>query len=177
MDSATWKQRIVEMAYIKSEIYRLDRKGKWEYHFPAVAATVAEVLAAEQILGESLPPHYRTFLLHANGWRSFWQSADLFGTHQLLGGPERESAAALLGYLDDEGVLADLGLRVGELLPVAAKRDDLDLFVIGRQSSPIPGVVIWFAGDEIDRYPDFDEYFLAMMAYNHRRLQIMQQEA
>jgi hypothetical protein len=36
--------------------------------------------------------------------------------------------------------------------------------------SAVPGVVIWFAGYEIERFANFDEYFLAMMDYNRREL-------
>lgn len=35
-----------------------------------------------------------------------------------------------------------------------------------KEDTKNPGVVIWFAGEEIDRFTSFKEYFLAMMDYN-----------
>jgi hypothetical protein len=40
----------------------------------------------------------------------------------------------------------------------------------------MPGVVIWFAGEEIDRFFDFDEFFLAMVEYNRRELEDMKEQ-
>jgi hypothetical protein len=45
------------------------------------------------------------------------------------------------------------------------------LFVISRPQSHNPGVVIWFAGDEIDRFPNFEEFFLAMAGFNRAELE------
>ncbi|MFL2443764.1 SMI1/KNR4 family protein, partial [Bacillus thuringiensis serovar israelensis] len=33
-----------------------------------------------------------------------------------------------------------------------------------------PGEIIWFAGEEIDRFENFDEYFLAMIDYNREEI-------
>ena len=56
------------------------------------------------------------------------------------------------------------------ILPIAATPIDLDLFVMARRSTSCPGTVIWLAGREIDRFPDFREYFLAMMDYNRQEV-------
>jgi hypothetical protein len=42
--------------------------------------------------------------------------------------------------------------------------------VIARRSAAAPGTVIWFEGTEIDRYPTFDDFFLAMIEYNRREV-------
>ena len=81
-----------------------------------------------------------------------------------------EYAMSILGILDDENVLAFSGFSKVELLPIAATLDSRDLHVITRATSRQPGVVIWYSGEEIDRYPNFEEYFLAMTDYN--RLEI-----
>jgi hypothetical protein len=118
---------------------------------------------------------YRTFLLHANGWPAFYQTVDLLGADDLTGGKRFEHAAEMLGYVE-EGVLADAGLRRNDLLPIAASPVDLDLFVITRPSSARPGVVIWLAGTEVDLFPSFSEYFLAMIDYNRLEVQELTQD-
>ncbi len=35
-----------------------------------------------------------------------------------------------------------------------------------RRSAATPGVIIWLAGSEVDRFPDFNEFFAAMVDYN-----------
>lgn len=46
-----------------------------------------------------------------------------------------------------------------------------------RRSNPSPGMVIWFAGSEIERFPSFREYFLAMVDYNQRVVQRLESGA
>jgi hypothetical protein len=58
------------------------------------------------------------------------------------------------------------GLRPSDVLPIAVSQDSIDVFVISRQHTQKPGEVVWLAGEVIDRFPHFDEYFLAMVDYN-----------
>ena len=51
-------------------------------------------------------------------------------------------------------------------MPISATEFDRDVFAITRPESPSPGIVVWFAGEEIERFATFDEYFLAMIEYN-----------
>jgi len=44
-----------------------------------------------------------------------------------------------------------------------------------RPLSHAPGTVIWLAGEEIDRYPTFTEYFLAMIEYNRLLVKDLQE--
>jgi hypothetical protein len=124
-------------------------------------------------LGEGLDPAYRAFLLHGDGWPAFYQTVDLFGSEDLMGSERFDHAAEMLSYVD-EAVLAAGALRRDELLPIAASPVDLDLFVITRRSAPQPGMVVWLAGSEVDRFPTFDEYFLAMVDYNRLEVQHLQ---
>ena len=48
---------------------------------------------------------------------------------------------------------------------------DLDLLVMQRRSAAEPGTVVWFAGAEVDRYPTFDDFFLAVIEYNVREIE------
>ncbi len=56
---------------------------------------------------------------------------------------------------------------------LAASPVDRHLFVMTRKSAPQPGVVVWFDGAEVDRFPSFDEFFLAMMDYNREEIQAL----
>lgn len=59
-------------------------------------------------------------------------------------------------------------MKRAHLLPIAATEQDLDLFAMTAPGSPRPGEVIWFAGNEVQRFSSFDEYFLAMQDLNRR---------
>lgn len=170
MADRDWRQRIVDLVSIKQAIHERDTKGLWEYRLPGVAASEEQLAEVEAKLGEVLDPGYRSFLSFGDGWPAFYQTVDLFGHADLLGSERFDHASEMLGYVEDS-VLESAGFGREELLPIAATPVDLDLFVMTRRSTATPGVVIWLAGYEVDRFPDFDEYFLAMMDYNRRELQ------
>ena len=75
----------------------------------------------------------------------------------------------LLTVIDDD-VLKESGVVRQELLPIAVTEFDKDLFVLCLPNSSRPGEIIWFAGEEIDRFKNFDEYFLAMVDYNREEI-------
>jgi hypothetical protein len=176
MEMTDWKQRIVELVLVKQKLAELDTKGLWQHRLPAVAATEVKLRAVEAYLGEALDPAYRAFLLHADGWPAFYQSVDLFGSDDLMGSDRSRHAAEMLDFVED-AVLATSRLRREDLLPIAASPVDTDLFVMMRQSASHPGGVVWLAGSEIDRFPSFDEYFLAMVDYNRLEVQHLRSAA
>ena len=52
-------------------------------------------------------------------------------------------------------------------LSPGAPRNGSGVFAIRRASSKRPGAVTWYdAQAEIDTFPDFEEFFLAMIDYN-----------
>lgn len=164
-----WRPEIVHLVQIKQAIDDADTAGLWEYHLPKVRVGDKELDEVERHLGIHLDPDYRTFLSYANGWPFFFQSVDLFGTDDLLGSPTFEYANEMLGAVEPI-VYEQAGLERGAVLPIAATTVDLDLFVMpvvdGQQVPP----VVWIAGGEIDRFPTFDDYVLAMIEYNVREL-------
>jgi len=164
-----WKERIVELVLVKQAI---DERGSglWEYRLPGLAATPEQLAAVEARLGEPLDAGFRAFLEHAGGWPAFWQTVDLLGPDDLLGSERGQHAIEMLGFVEHD-VLEAGGLRRQDLLPIAASRVDLDLFVMTRRSSRSPGSVIWLAGSEIERWSSFDDFFLAMIDYNRLELQ------
>ena len=54
-------------------------------------------------------------------------------------------------------------------MPFAVSADDTDVFLISREDSHAPGRVLWFAGGLVESFPDFGEWFLAMIDYNRRQ--------
>lgn len=164
-----WKREIVVAHMVKQKTAEVDVTGIWSYHFPEVAATEGTISSVERELGFRFDEHYRNFLGHADGWKAFYQAVDIFGASDFLGGPRKTRADELFVSLES---LEDLcGFSRDELLPVAVSMDDVDLFVVTKPTSHEPGIVFWFACQVIDKFPDFDEWFLSMVDYNRRQYQ------
>ena len=171
--SEDWKNRIVTMTYVKQELMKLDKKGIWPHYFPELAANEDDLSKTEEALGCKIDPHYAEFLKMANGWKGFFQTVDLFGTKELSNPSIMQYVFSLFDSIEDS-VIESTGFFRDDLIPFAATRFDRDLFVIARPTSRDQGTVIWFAGEEIDRYPNFTEYFLAMIDYNRLLVKQMQ---
>ena len=160
-----WVQEIAKLIYVKQVLADVDSTKLWPHNLPSVAASADQIDAVEKTLGFSLDRKYADFLLHADGWCGFYQTVDLFGTSDLLGSQKMGAAMELVQAIDDD-VLSAAGVQRGELQPIAATTVDRDLFVLTLPDSKTPGNVLWFAGELIDKFPDFEEFFLAMMDYN-----------
>ena len=168
-DSDGWQELIIEMVAIKQLLAEADPRALWPHHLPAVAANEDSIRHAEQAVGEALDPLYRDFLHRADGWRGFFQNVDLFSTRDLIGSERGLHATKMMETLESVA-LHESRLRREWLLPIAASMTDLDLFVLTRRTAPKPGLVVWFAGGEIDRFANFREYFLAMIDYNRNEV-------
>jgi len=163
------------MAYVKQRLQEVDEECLWPWHFPEVAATEEQLRSVETYLGHDLDVRYRLFLMHANGWQSFYHDVDLFGTEDLLGNLKMSRACKLLDAIGDIPG-KDYTLFRREVLPIAVSENDIDLFVIVLPPSPLAGTILWLAGYEVDRFPNFDEYFLAMVDYNREEIQDLVRE-
>lgn len=173
MMNEEWQDRIVAMVYVKQELMKLDVDEIWPHHLPELAASEETLRKTEAQLGFRIDQDYREFLKMANGWKGFLQTIDLFGTQELSGSTMMQYAQSLLDSIEDD-VIKSSGFPREALLPIAATKYDKDLFVMTRPTSHAPGTVIWFAGEEIDRYPNFTEYFLAMIEYNRQLVKDVQ---
>ena len=165
-----WKKEIVVAGLVQEETAKLDIQKQWDYYLPNVAATERDLLRTETILEHPLDPRYREFLKYANGWRCFYQRVDLFGTEDLGNGVSMQMAYLLLDAIAAES-LGNSRLARADLLPIAVSSTDVDLFVMTHPASSDPGIVIWFAGYEVQRFVRFDDFFLAMVDYNRLRYQ------
>lgn len=170
-----WKREIVIAHLIKQKTSELDVNRLWEYPFPEVAASEGSVIFVEQKIGFSLDKSHREFLLHADGWKSFWHAADILGTSDFLGGRLYDYATDLLKSL--ENLSAICGFQRSELLPIAVSTNSIDLFAISTSNSHRPGVVFWFAGQLIEEFKNFEEWFLSMVDYNRFEYQQFEKEA
>jgi hypothetical protein len=165
-----WKKEIAVGWLVKQAMMELDKHKVFPYHLPEVAASESQILEAERQIGHTLDASYKAFLRHANGWQSFWQTSDLFGTDDLIRGKRKDNGEFSLSMLD-EGVIAKCKFKRQDLLPISVTPFDRDVFVITRPNSPSPGIVIWFAGEEVERFLTFDDYFLAMVEYGRQNIQ------
>jgi hypothetical protein len=171
-----WKEQIAIAWLVKQACMELDKKNIFSYHLPNLAATEESIVLAEKKLGCRLDEKYRAFLQHADGWPCFWHNVDLFGTNDLIEGVKKETGEFALSMLDEE-VLTKSGVKRHELLPIAATPVDKDLFVITKPSCRTPGSVLWFAGEEVERFKSFDDFFIAMTEYSRGDIQWFQKQA
>ena len=162
-----WRLDIVTAVAVDQALMRVDLDGLWEYTMPEFHAPDEDIVNAEERLGFRLPEQYRSFLQYANGWKYFLQDVNLFGTSDLLGGELHDEAEELLDVAKE--VLPPLDYDLDCFFPIAASMTQIDLFVIGKVGSPWEGQVIWIAGDIIDEYESFLEYFRSMVAYNKKQ--------
>lgn len=158
-----WQEEIVRAVMVHQALREHDHHGLWQYALPRVAATEAQIQRLEAGLGRPLMADHRQFLLHANGWPSFYQDVSLLGTADFAGGALADVLRAQLDVLRDLGAVpfdAEAGLIV------AGSETQADMFIQDLSS----GRVFWFAGELIDEFPSFSEFFLAMVDYNRQQL-------
>ncbi|MED4461925.1 SMI1/KNR4 family protein [Metabacillus fastidiosus] len=153
------------MMTVRQEMQKYDKKKLWDYYLPETAAAESEIMEAENCLGFFLDPYYKEFLKHANGWKGFSQTIDLFGTEELCQSGDMEYANMILNAIENS-LIEESSFSQDQLLPIAATKMDKDLFVLTKWNSPSPGIVIWFAGEEVERFNNFKQLFLAMIDYN-----------
>ena len=173
--SVDWKKEISILVYIKQIMSDLDNDHLWQYHLPEVAASEIDIITLEKHLGFKLDSQYAGFLRHANGWRCFYQSVDLFGTRELLNSEIYKQAKLMLDAIDENAMKVS-ELQKDDLLPIGATTLDMDMFFLGKPSSKHSGEIFWFTGQEIDRYPDFDEFYFAMVDYNRAEVEDLKNE-
>jgi hypothetical protein len=166
-----WKSEIVKGVLIDQRLQEVDTRGIWSYCLPEVAASRDEIAAMERDMRITLDPEYKDFLLHANGWKKFYQDVDIFGTSELSGAGLMSVAREQLDAVEPADFQENVGLAMADVLPIAASRTQTDTFLLALPGSAAPGSVIWFAGYTIERFPGFDEFYLSMLDYNRRRIQ------
>lgn len=164
-----WPKEIARMAFIKHRLSEADNQKIWPYYLPELAATNEDILNVESFLGEEIDKLYFNFLLYSNGWKGFCQYVDLFGVPELMGRDPMPYALDLLSIIEDS-YFSQKGISRQDLIPIAATLIDKDIFLLGKVESRISGQIIWYAGEEIEVFKDFNEFFMAMVDYNIEEL-------
>lgn len=165
-----WPQLIVKIVRLQQEYRRVEPLKIYEFEYPGVGANPAQLERLQQVRGR-LPASYLEFLSKANGWRSVYQWVDLFSVEDLLDGPYDE-AVSILNTLGDAGALGSV--LPAHLLPIALTRAghrDLgpDVFALTVSGEDV-GRVRWFAGELVEDFENFEEFFLAVVEFNRRGL-------
>ncbi len=158
-----YKAAIGYLFLVQDRIQGVDVNGLFEYCYPKLAAPENDIIEWENRNNAFLPDQYKDFLMAANGWESVNQDKSLFGLNDL-------SLSSDSKFVKLRDLSLDLISNYGAkeyLLPVGAAQysNDLYLLVLDKDS-PFYGEVIWTAGEEIDRYENFDEFFLSLIEYN-----------
>lgn len=170
-----WRPLIVKMVEVRQAIDEADRERIWEYHWPRVGASEAQLSTVEQHLGFRLDLEYRTFLSAADGWPWFSQSVCLFGTNELFGSPMLLAANEMLDvcapYLTE-----CCGIARSSVFPVAASAIDKDVFFMQVRGGVLMPPLVWLAGEEVDRFESFGEFFASMIKYSQLDLQSLLKE-
>lgn len=160
-----WKAEISRIVYWKQMIAENDRLNAYPWHLPKVGAISEEIAAAEKAVGLSFSSQYEEFLRCANGWQGFVVTVDLFGTKDFLDGRFQKvmQREELFAFAKEQ----EFG--EGEFVPIGASETDLDVFLhFSPSAKNLPGGVLWFANEEVDRYESFADFFAAMVNYNAR---------
>lgn len=160
-----WKAEISRIVYWKQIAADHDKNHALPWHLPRVGAKPESIVLAEQAMGVLFPEQFKKFLSYADGWSGFYVLTDLFGTTEFLEGRSKK----VLQRPEVAAFLETNALREDEVIPIGASDFDLDVFLLlSESSSLLPGGVLWFASEEVERYGTFAEFVSAMVNYNAR---------
>ncbi len=169
-----WSAEIEKCIRIHAFMREMDREKIWTYYYSQPPAQEQQICDTESRLGFTLDPQYREFLLRADGWKSFYQDVYLFGWEQLLGTDPMDRARQQMDAIGEEMLSEILGGSSSDFYPIAASSVEIDIFLLRRAAEPgHTGEVVWIAGSLVDKFPCFEEYFLAMLDYNRLNFEFL----
>jgi SMI1-KNR4 cell-wall len=158
-----WKTEIARIVHWKQIAAEHDTQHALPWSLPKAGAQPDHIREAENKLGVIFSPDFKEFLALANGWNGFYVLIDLFGTQDFLSG----RAGKVRDRTEVAEFVAQCGLSTMDVVPIGASDAELDVFLLVSQASTVlPGTVLWWANEEIDRYPTFREFLGAMVNYN-----------
>ena len=168
-----WKEEISRVVYWKQIAADHDKMKALSWHLPNVGARPENIALAQKGVGTEFSEEFKEFLIYADGWQGFHISTDLFGTKEFLEGRSKFicQRPELMAFLKANN------LSETDVVPIGASDLDLDIFLhFSPNSTTLPGGVLWFANEEVDRYGSFAEFFSSMVNYNARVAQKMAAE-
>lgn len=161
MDYSDW---IKKMMAVRDEMRSLDSEKLYHYYPPNKFCSAEDILQVENHLKITLDKQYAGFLRCADGWREFFTSISLLGTRELISSPDMEMARDLLKIVYP--LNPQLEFAEEDLLPIAVDEVGRYFFVITPSVNGGSGAVIWFAGQEVERYDSFNSFLSAILQYN-----------
>lgn len=161
VDYFKWIQKMVS---VRDEIRALDVEELYHYFPPNKGCSPEELRRVEEHFGITIDKQYAEFLRCADGWREFFTSISLLGTKELIASPDMEMAKELLKIVYP--LNPQLEFAEEELLPIAVDESGRCFFVITPPVHGENGTVIWFVGQEVERYDSFDHFLEAILQYN-----------
>jgi hypothetical protein len=170
-----WKKEIAAIFLLQQEITRLDAEQMWDHRLPNIAAPESAIESVRAKYGDRLCSGHLEFLRHADGWTNVLQYVEVFGTSDLMSGERYARAKVTLDELEEASVLSASDLELEDVVIVAASSADPDVYVSPLKGCENEGAVYWFAGGEIQRFADFEDFFLGLVDYNRRQLKRMQE--
>lgn len=157
------KDLIGYLYIVREKIRSEDKKGLWDYYCPQIRNTEHNIEEWEKRHNICLPESYRNFLLAANGWKCVCQDRDLFSLEELSLSNDNQ-------YIETRDFCKDNLLNTGNkelLLPIGGSEYSYDIFLLVLDSNcDYFGQVLWVAGEEIERYQGFEEFFLSIIQHN-----------
>lgn len=158
------KADIARIAYWKQIMAEHDPVKALPWHLPRVGATAAEIEQAERAVGR-LPVDYREFLRLVNGWQAFHVLTDLFGVDDLV----RLGRSTIAERPELQAFIAEGGWQADEVIAIGASSLDVDVFLLVLDAAAeLPGGVVWFAHEEVDRFASFRDFLASMVNYSAR---------
>ena len=161
MDYSNWIKR---MLAVRNEMRILDSEKLYRYYPPNKCCSAEDILQVEAQLKITLDKQYADFLKCADGWREFFASISLLGTQELISSPDMDMAEDLLKTVYP--LNPQLEFAMEDLLPIAVDEVGSSFFVITPPINGRNGTVIWFVGQEVERYDSFDSFLSAILQYN-----------
>lgn len=165
-----YKDAIGYLYLVRERIREVDVNGVYEYYCPKIRTTNEMIKQWESVNSLILPDTYKAFLLTANGWKSVSQDKDLLSLEELTLSKESK-------YIETRDIFADIINDAGDkslLLPIAASDYSYDIYLMVLDiESEFYGQVIWVAGEEIERYSSFEEFFLSLIDYNKYNFELI----
>lgn len=170
-----WKLEIAMTFLTKKAVFERDRDSLYKFRYPHVCATEEEIKSAEMAIGARFPQSMRNFFLHADGWDGLAVgNADLFSTSDYMGTRRYKNAIEEIYKLNREKVFDDICKNVSKLIPISSSEETIDMYILIISSDKNNGMILWYAGEIIDKYINFVEFYRSMRAYDERHLSKLQ---
>lgn len=166
-----WHELVSRAEQVNLAISEADVNRTWLYGGPSPGADPAELATLDAVLGGPLAPDYQQFLTISNGWDGFYSDVDLFGCADFPFSPPLAFVWMMIDAIE-EGSGGLVSYPWSSWIPIGVSREECDFFLLQRPLGNEPGgAVVWLsAGQEVERYDTFAEFFEAMIAFNEANL-------